>query len=179
MTNEKVSQNELDMAYYVAQKLSSASAMIKNPFRMLEQTTQVLCDSHDDNGSEVDLTVQRLLEIPMSLHHNVLNSYVNLWAKKNQYKNDVDEMYEKLDDHKLDQDDQELIDVLKNALSDVQEMIEPGYRTPLILLNMLYVKKDQLDDLSRQAVDEVLDSTDKKMCVLTGAWLKQVASWQS
>lgn len=179
MANEKVSQNELDMAFYVAQKLSSASAMIKNPFNMLEQTTQVLCDSHDNSGSEVDLTVQRLLEIPMSLHQNVLNSFVNLWAKKNQFKQELDDVYEKLEDHKLNQNDQMLIDVLKNALADVQDLIDPGYRTPLILLNMLYVKRNQLDDLSKQAVDEVLNSTDKQMCILTGAWLKQVASWQS
>lgn len=178
MEKEKVSQTDLDRAFYVAQKFATPMT-IKSPFSLLEQTTQVCCQSQEQNGTEVDLIVKRLLQIPMSLHKNVLNSYVNLWAKKFNLKNKVDDYYEKIDEKKLNADDQQLLDVLKNALADVQDMVDPGYRTPLILLNMLYVKRSSLDQISRQVVKAILDTTDDDLCALTGAWLKQVASWQN
>lgn len=169
-------ESTLDQVWYVAQKL--VAAKMKNPLDMLEQTLQTLCDYHEYDQSEADLTIQRLLEIPMGMHKNILNSYVMLWAKQNGVKTELDETYEKLEEHKLKSSDQDLLNVLKNALSDIQDSVDEGYRTPLILLNELYVKRNNLDALSKQAIDEILSPSSKDLCVLSGAWIKQVASWQ-
>lgn len=182
MTKNKI--NTMENIWQVAQKLA-APENIYNPYLLLQKTLEIVYRNTEEVG-EIRKTKEQLLNIPMKRHENIINSFVDEWATSRNLKTDLNKLENKLEDNKLDTEEKELLDTLKESLGFIQDSIPEGFRTPLILLNELYLKylDNDLPDSYSNTVKTILDDGNANLSeatthsLLAACWLKQVASWQ-